>query len=155
MEPPSDRPVEIVDEIGIPDVYGLVTGAIRAALRAHPAPGEVAVLLTGDERVRTLNRDFRGIDSPTDVLTFPDEDGRLGDIAIAVPYATRQAVRRRVGLDQELGYLAIHGALHLAGMDDETEPERAEMQREMNTIAVRIGLPPDEAWSSVLHEVES
>lgn len=155
MEPPSDRPVEIVDEIGIPESHGLVTGAVRATLAAHSAPGEVALLLTDDEHIRRLNRDFRGIDAPTDVLTFPDDaPGRLGDVAIAVPYARRQAAHRGVGIGQELGYLAIHGALHLMGMDDTTDSERDSMQREMNRIAVRIGLPPDEAWTSVLHEVE-
>ncbi|CAN5425857.1 rRNA maturation RNase YbeY [soil metagenome] len=154
MEPPSDRPVEIVDEFGLAEAHDLIAGAVRAALSTHEF-GEVAILLTDDERIRRLNREFRGVDAPTDVLTFPDDaPDRLGDIAIAVPYARRQATYRGVGIEQELGYLAIHGALHMMGMDDSTDNERDAMQREMNRIAVCIGLPPDEAWTSVLHEVE-
>jgi rRNA maturation RNase YbeY len=111
------------------------------------------VLLTHDEDIRRLNREFRHLDEPTDVLTFPSgEEDPLGDIAIALPYASRQAEKRGVPLEQELAYLAIHGALHLAGFDDETEPERARMVREMNRIATELGLPPDEEWGSLLHE---
>ncbi|MFX8316485.1 rRNA maturation RNase YbeY, partial [Acinetobacter baumannii] len=75
-----------------------------------------------------MNSEFRGIDQPTDVLTFPADQSvvgaPLGDIAIGVGYATRQARARGVSLTQELCYLAIHGALHLAGFDDETEQDR-------------------------------
>lgn len=109
------------------------------------------MLLTSDERVQSLNREFRALDEPTDVLTFVADEDANGDIAIAVPYAERQAALRGVTLEQELGYLAIHGALHLVGFDDETEPERAEMAAEMNRAAVAAGLPPDEAWTSLLH----
>lgn len=123
------------------------------ALEQHGHQGaEVCILLTSDDQVQELNRDFRGIDEPTDVLTFPSgEPDPLGDVAIAVAYAERQAKVRGVTLDQELGYLAIHGALHLAGFDDETEEDRARMVAEMNRAAVAAGLPPDEEWASLLH----
>lgn len=104
--------------------------------------------------MRELNRKFRGVDESTDVLTFPAGDfpgAPLGDIAIAVPYAERQAKARGVSLSQELGYLAIHGALHLVGFDDESEEERARMVGGMNRVAVASGLKPDLQWSSLLH----
>ena len=111
------------------------------------------MLLTDDAHIRDLNRQFRGVDESTDVLTFPSApDGTyLGDIAISVPYAERQALARRVSLTQELAYLAIHGALHLAGFDDEEDADREKMVAEMNEVAKAAGLKPDEQWWSILH----
>ncbi len=124
MEPPSKHRIEVVDETQRRLDGTLVRRAVRAALDQEGAsPAEVAVLLATDERVQALNREFRGVDEPTDVLTFPSGDGVGGDLAIAVPYAARQAQRRGVPLPTELAYLAIHGALHLGGLDDATEAE--------------------------------
>lgn len=129
--------------------------AMGDTFRRHGKPNAAAcLLLTSDARVRELNRQFRGIDESTDVLTFPAGDfagDQLGDVAIAVPYAERQAKMRRVSLSQELGYLAIHGALHLIGFDDQTEADRAEMVRQMNLSAIDAGFKPDEEWASILH----
>ena len=111
------------------------------------------MLITEDEEIRSLNRLYRKVDEETDVLTFPaDNPLLLGDIAISAPYAERQATARGVSLEQELAYLAIHGALHLAGFDDESDEDRLEMVAEMNRAAVAAGLPPDENWFSILHE---
>jgi rRNA maturation RNase YbeY len=152
MEPPSSGPVNVVNDSGRELRTEAVANAVRVALAQHGRqPSEVAVLLTSDEHIQALNREFRSLDEPTDVLTFVADEDANGDIAIAVPYAERQAAVRGVTLEQELGYLAIHGALHLVGFDDETEPERAEMALEMNRAAVAAGLPPDEAWASLLH----
>ena len=99
-------------------------------------PAHVIVLLTGDARLKRLNRDFAGEDHVTDVLSFgdetpgdfPDHEGeeipwiRLGDIAISVPQANRQAVDKGVRFERELAMLAIHGTLHLLGYDH-AEPE--------------------------------
>ncbi len=153
MEPPSTHRIQIVVESSqrIDDVP--MRRGISAALDAEGVDGaEVVVLLADDDRVRTLNREFRGLDEATDVLTFPSGEGADGDLAIAVPYATRQAARRGVPLDTELAYLAIHGALHLCGLDDATEEEADEMRRRMSRAAVAAGLPPDEAWGSLLHD---
>ncbi len=128
---------------------------MASAFQSHGKSGASAcLLLTSDEHVRELNLKFRGIDASTDVLTFPAGDHageQLGDVAISVPFAARQARRRGVSLSQELGYLAIHGALHLVGFDDETDDERDRMVHEMNRIAVEAGLKPDVHWSS-LHQ---
>ena len=114
----------------------------------------MAVLLTGDEQIRSLNNRFRGIDESTDVLSFPAGDfpqAPLGDIAISIPYAERQARLRKVSLEQEVAFLGIHGALHLLGFEDETEPDREAMVREMNVVAESAALKPDHEWHSLLH----
>ncbi|MCB8933206.1 MAG: rRNA maturation RNase YbeY [Chthonomonadaceae bacterium] len=129
--------------------------AVTSALDAHGrTEGEVAVRLCGDSEIQALNRRYRGLDEPTDVLTFASAGGEgspLGDVAIAVPFARRQAEARGVALDLEIAYLAMHGALHLLGFDDERETERAEMLSEMNRIARLAGLPEDPEWGSLLH----
>src|SRR5687768_15203035 len=128
------------------------------ALHGRPAAG-VSVLLTDDERIRELNRTYRAVDEATDVLSFPSGDfptptDFLGDIAISIPYAKRQALERRVSLEQEMCYLVIHGALHLIGFDDETDGDREKMMLEMNRVAVAAGLPADPEWSSLFHDRE-
>lgn len=86
-----------------------------------PESGSLAVLLTSDRELRRLNLSFRGRDRSTDVLSFPGgEDGpgrHLGDVAIAVPTARRQALEAGHGLDRELRELALHGLLHCLGHD--------------------------------------
>lgn len=93
----------------------------------------LAVLLTGDEEIRELNLQFLGIDEPTDVLSFPDEaddwvngldeEPMLGDIAISVPTAGRQAAAIGHSLESEMAHLLVHGILHLCGYDHVTSPE--------------------------------
>lgn len=108
--------------------------------------------------MQALNLRFRNLDEPTDVLTFPGDSSPhspLGDVAICIPYAERQAKARGVSLRQEVGFLAIHGALHLLGFDDETDGDRARMVDEMNILAIEAGLKPDPEWASILHAMES
>jgi probable rRNA maturation factor len=87
--------------------------------RAADGPGELSVLLCGDARMAELNARYRGIDRPTDVLSFSrEEPGRLaGDLAISLETLARNAAAWGVTRDEELKRLAIHGILHLAGMD--------------------------------------
>jgi probable rRNA maturation factor len=155
MEPPSSRNITVLNESEHKVRKAPLMRAMSGAFKRHGLPeAKACLLLTSDDRVRELNKRFRGVDESTDVLTFPAGDGagdELGDVAIAVPYAERQAKLRRVSLSQELGYLAIHGALHLVGFDDESESERLTMVREMNAVAVEAGLKPDEDWASILH----
>ncbi|HVT13703.1 MAG TPA: rRNA maturation RNase YbeY [Fimbriimonadaceae bacterium] len=155
MEPPSSHAVAISNESGRRAPRTLIARAVSTTLALHGRSEEaVSVLIGTDEAIRDLNSRYRGQDEATDVLTFPSDDvpgAPLGDIAIALPYAERQARLRGVSLSQELGYLAIHGTLHLLGFDDEEEGERARMVREMNRVAVQAGLKPDEDWASILH----
>ncbi len=152
MEPPSSR-IECLNQSGITIPLHQIGIAVESAFRMHGREDATAcLLLTQDEEIQDLNRRFRSVDSPTDVLTFPSgEHNFLGDVAISVSYAARQAAARGVTLDQELAFLAIHGALHLLGFDDETEPERAEMVDQMNRVAISLGLTPDLEWASILH----
>ena len=78
---------------------------------------EISVLFTDDSELRELNKNFRGKDKPTDVLSFPSEGSYLGDLAISVQTARRQAKEFQVSLQEELIRLIIHGILHLHGYD--------------------------------------
>lgn len=90
---------------------------------------EISLLLTDDETIRQLNKEYRNKDKSTDVLSFPMEDEiMLGDIAISVNTAKRQAEEVEINLDRETAFLFIHGLLHLLGYDHETSQEdEAEM----------------------------
>ena len=96
---------------------------LRKAGRTLGAEGEVTVVLAGDGLLRRLNRDYRGKDRPTDVLSFPGGGGEegLGDVVISVPMAGRNARREGHTVLQELDILALHGFLHVLGYDHETD----------------------------------
>lgn len=163
MEPPSPYSIPIHNEAGVRVRIRDLRRAIRATLSRHGMlPGTVSVLLTGNEQIQALNRDFRNLDEATDVLTFPASEGpeppssrhrMIGDIAISIDYAKAQAAARGVDLNEEVAYLGIHGALHLCGFDDETDTERRHMQIAMAEMGEHLGLKPDPAWTSVLHAV--
>jgi len=97
-----------------------VLGGAAEALRVG---GEVSLVLAGDRLLRRLNRDYRGKDRPTDVLSFPGDGGEagLGDVVISVETAGRNARRLGRSLLQELDVLALHGFLHVLGHDHETD----------------------------------
>ena len=105
-------------------VRGLAPWLVRTAPRA--LAGAVTIALVTDQRMRALNRQFRGVDASTDVLSFPasgpgNAGGDLGDIAIARGVAARQAKAAGHSLATELRVLALHGLLHLAGYDHEAD----------------------------------
>lgn len=158
MEPPSSTRIDLLNESGIdPEPDGVVR-AVEAALAEFGASEKgLTILVATDGRVREFNARFRGVDQATDVLSFPSgepELGYLGDVAIAAPFARRQAEARGVSFETEVATLAIHGALHLLGLDDETEADRAVMLRYMRRACERAGLPADPEWGSILHERE-
>ena len=112
---------------------GLPDWLTRVAPRA--ARGDMTLALVGDAKMRALNRRFRGIDRPTDVLSFPAgavhgraEAGRrwLGDVVIATGVARRQALARGCPVDVEYRRLALHGLLHLLGYDHACDDGRME-----------------------------
>ena len=96
---------------------------LKAAAGALGAAGEITLVLTGDRRMRELNRRYRGKDRPTDVLSFTGEGigGALGDVVISVETAERNARELGRTLAQELDVLALHGFLHVLGYDHETD----------------------------------
>jgi probable rRNA maturation factor len=98
-------------------------------------------LVTDDAELQRLNRDFLGHDAPTDVLSFPSgsAEGFLGEMAIGVGCAARQAAAFGHSLCEELSILLLHGALHLTGMDHETDKGR--MRRAESRWRKALGLP--------------
>ena len=100
---------------------------LAVAVAGRERSSALVVLLAGDRLLRRLNREFRGVDRPTDVLSFPDGaregDGcrRLGDIAISVEAAAAQAGASGWTLAEVLDRLVVHGVLHLLGYDHETD----------------------------------
>ena len=122
------------------DVAGLLALAERVMTGENvPEGAALAVLVTDDDELRAMNRQFLGIDEPTDVLSFPDEAGDfvqgisdqvlLGDIAIALPLATRQAEAIGHSIDAEVAHLLVHGILHLCGYDHvASEEDEARMR---------------------------
>jgi len=111
---------------------------------------EMELLITGDARIRELNRRWRGFDRPTDVLSFTmtgedplpfiaPEGGpvHLGEVVISFPRARRQAAQLGHSVEQELACLVIHGVLHLLGMDHQTETEARKMEaREADILSM-------------------
>lgn len=135
--------------------------AITAALEAQGVnlPCEINVLLTGDEGIRGVNRTMRGVDKPTDVLSFPmfdmpagslptagwsDPDSGLlplGDMCLSLERAAAQAQEYGHSLEREAGYLAVHSVLHLLGYDHTDEgPMKAQMREREELIMARLGL---------------
>lgn len=98
---------------------------------------EMTCLVTGDAELRRLNREFRGQDAPTDVLSFPEPGG--GEIAVSFDRAAAQAAELGHMVEQELRILMLHGVLHLMGMDHETDG--GEMAREETRWRRKLGLP--------------
>ncbi len=114
----------------------------RAILRdVGEASAELGIMFVGDQRMRGLNRRYRGKDRTTDVLAFAMREapnsstGLLGDVVIAVPTAVRQAKQGQRSLEEELIVLLIHGILHLCGYDHEqSEKEARRMHRRERMI---------------------
>ena len=106
------------------------------------------MLLTDDEGIRALNRAYRGQDRPTDVLSFsqwegdpmPGADDLLGDIVVSIERATDQAERYGHTVAREVGFLAVHGLLHLLGYDHEEPDQEAAMMATAEGILSRVGL---------------
>lgn len=108
---------------------------------------ELSILLTDDEEIHELNFKYRGIDRPTDVLSFSQMEGeelieegdivQLGDIVISVETAQRQADARGRSLADELELLTVHGVLHLLGYDDQNDEDAEIMEDHQTAILSR------------------
>jgi len=129
----------------------LLTEAIKETLRLSGGPeeAEVSLMLVDDQRIHALNQEYRGVDRPTDVLSFalqedmedePDaafEDDMLGDIVISAERAKEQAKEYGHSFEREIVYLAVHGTLHLLGYDHEEEMDKQEMRsKEEEVMAI-------------------
>ena len=109
------------------------------ARRAAGVRGEVDVLVTSSAELRRLNRRFRGKNAATDVLSFPSADGTAGDVAVSAQIAARNARRLGHSPSDELKILILHGLLHLAGYDHETDG--GAMARTEARLRRALGLP--------------
>jgi probable rRNA maturation factor len=113
----------------------LERAAAEALLQAGaPASSALTVVITGDEQLHRLNRQFLGVDAPTDVLSFPSDEADpdtgeryLGDVLISLPRAAAQADARGHAVRDELQLLVVHGVLHLLGHDHAGPDEKARM----------------------------
>jgi rRNA maturation RNase YbeY len=100
-------------------------GGLIASLA--PRAESFGARFVGDREMRRANRHFRGNDRTTDVLSFPGENGHLGDVLVSVPAARRQATAAGHNVDQELKILLLHGVLHCLGYDHETDQGEMEL----------------------------
>lgn len=134
----ADVPVRLVVEggpwRGLP--RALVERRARAMLGALGLESaEWSIVLTGDERIRELNRVYREKDKPTDVLAFPQDDATLlGDVVVSVPTAARQAAAAGHALAAEVTMLLAHGLLHLRGWDHDTPAKDRRMRAETDRL---------------------
>ena len=126
----------------------VIQTALTAQLGSH---AELSLLLCDDATIAELNQQYLGHPGPTDVISFPQHelspgdsppDGLLGDVAISIDTAARQAAEfEGWALDDELVLLAIHGLLHCCGYDDQTPQQRKEMQAAEDMLLQAAGRP--------------
>ena len=150
---PDEGPVMVqVDEAYAADVDAAdLAAAVQTALASEGHTGaEVTLVITSDEQVRELNRQYRAVDAATDVLSFPAQEpaagfvsapeasNYLGDIIIALPFTRRQAEGLGRPLAAELRLLAVHGTLHLLGYDHAEPAEEAAMWARQDAILARL-----------------
>ncbi|MEM7638141.1 MAG: rRNA maturation RNase YbeY [Pseudomonadota bacterium] len=128
----------------IPDLESLCQTALNAGAAQGSVRGEVSVLLTDDSEIQTLNKQWRGKDKPTDVLSFPADPMDapfLGDIALALGVTQADAQTRDLTLPQHVSHLLIHGLLHLLGHDHKDDTEAAEMEALEIEALASLGWP--------------
>lgn len=128
----------------------IVETAANAAFRVENRSGEVAILLTDDAAMRRLNAAFRGLDKPTNVLSFPAArpPGRhppaeslfLGDIALGYETCRSEASDERKTLNDHLSHLVVHGVLHLLGYDHATKSQAEAMETRERLILASMGI---------------
>ncbi len=126
-----------------------IAAAIEGALKNRGRAGSVAVRVVDDETIHEINREYRGVDRPTDVISFPAEegeeilappDGFIGDIVISYPRAEEQSAEYGHSVRRELSFLAVHGTLHLLGYDHMKEEEAGEMFALQDEILDEMGI---------------
>jgi probable rRNA maturation factor len=159
MPDPQTQPYSI--DVQVDDAFAEQVNAdelaqiVAATLAARGvATAAVTVVITDDEQVRQLNRDYRGVDASTDVLSFAAREGAaehlpdelaaemaayLGDILIAYPYCAAQAASFGGSVAAELRLMAVHGTLHLLGDDHDSAEAEAAMWAQQEAILAQFG----------------
>ena len=138
-----------------PDAEAVIQRAIAAAAETvdqDVGEAELAVMLTDDAGIRTLNLNWRGVDKPTNVLSFPalqtsrpsaadDAPRMLGDIAIAYQTMRKEADEEQKSFEHHLSHLAVHGFLHLIGYDHDKDDDAEAMETLEQEILAQLGIP--------------
>jgi probable rRNA maturation factor len=150
---PKALPIDIVVESPLWTAQRGAKAVLRQAIAAAAAAvrgtaGELAIVLTDDSAIRSLNRTWRGKDAPTNVLSFPaprsssrGAPAQLGDIVIAYETTAREASAEHKPFGHHLAHLAVHGFLHLAGYDHEGHEEAEAMEMLEVAILARLKVP--------------
>jgi len=139
-------------EIGAEAVIHRAIATAAEIANADHGEAELAVMLTDDDGIRTLNSNWRGIDKPTNVLSFPalqptgpvgpdDAPRMLGDIAIAYQTTRKEADDEQKPFEHHLSHLAVHGYLHLIGYDHENDADAEIMESLETEILAQLGIP--------------
>jgi probable rRNA maturation factor len=146
------RPALTIDVLVVSDRWaadGKLKSAVRRAVAQAGAAlsttaSELAIVLADDSTLRALNRDWRGIDAPTNVLSFPAKNaaaGYLGDVILAHETIAREARSEGKPLAHHVAHLAVHGFLHLLGYDHERQEDALKMERTERQILRRLAIP--------------
>jgi probable rRNA maturation factor len=133
----------VVEEKGWRSHRGLQTRlklAAEAARKAAKLKGGFTILLAGDEKLKALNHDFRGLNKPTNVLSFPSANGYAGDVALAYGVTAKQAKQAGKTFTDHAVHLVVHGVLHLAGYDHERPRDAQRMEPLEVKILSRLGI---------------
>jgi len=167
-KPDSRYRIEVIDHAGDHSLETRIAAAVQSVLLGSAVPrGEISVALVDDPAIHRLNRDFLQHDWPTDVITFPGDDpinvgseeagqrpdAVFGEIIISLDTAGRVAAELGTSLESEAVLYAIHGTLHLTGLDDHDDADQAEMraaeQKYMELAGFpEIGRPSDQVSGS-------
>lgn len=143
--------IEVRNDAGYPIDAAALVRAVTVTLEQHQSDVDstLTVVLVADEVMASYNRQFRGVDAPTDVLSFPadappvdipGEAPYLGDLLIAYPYASAQARQEGHPVSDSLSLLVVHGTLHLLGYDHDTIDARAEMWAAQDEALTALGI---------------
>ncbi|MGR7994946.1 rRNA maturation RNase YbeY [Xanthobacter sp. ZOL 2024] len=155
--PPDGIEIDVLAEsplwTGLPEAEGLAVRAALAALGAVPeevpTPAEMSITLTDDAHIQVLNREWRDMDKPTNVLSFPapelpeDVDGApqpMGDVIVAYETLAREADLDGKRMEHHLIHLVVHGTLHLLGYDHIEDDEAEEMEGLERQILAGLGI---------------
>lgn len=145
----AELEIDVQTTLDVPhELVAAVETAVATTLHQfNQDQASLSCLLTEDAYIQELNGSFRGEDRPTDVLSFPAGEAMpgtiatyLGDIAISVPYAQRQADHAGHALTAEIQLLAVHGVLHLLGFDHATPAEKEQMWTAQTAVLTQLGL---------------
>ena len=127
----------------------LIERAAEVTLQHQSSPdnAELSIVITDDKNIHGLNRQYRGVDAPTDVLSFPAEFNNpendmsyLGDVLISYPQAEAQALKSAHTIDEEIQLLVVHGILHLLGYDHAEPNDKKRMWQAQEEILAKLGI---------------